>query len=300
MNRIRARHLSIIIAIAMLFTSAYFMMGQDTYAVSKPKAPKTVNVKNIRTTTATVSWTKVKRNVRGYTIYRNGKAIKSVGPNVLKYKDKALKPATKNTYKIKAYNIAKKKQWYNKKTGKWQAKKPAKKYRGKSRTVKTRVYGKASVTVSFKTQNNTWKIYGRTIKASQCPITFTVKSSKCPNCNKYGQKATVTYKNEHWKAVLNGTDYSKKCHHCKGISLKGWCIRYKSNGDVKRTWYFTNDGRLNTKNGTVDPSCKYGDHKYEGEDCTDLETGKGDNVQHFNAKNKWVYCFECNGRFKKK
>lgn len=82
------------------------MTRDDAFKASRP----TVKCTSCNTTTINLSWTEVK-NASGYQIYKldeNGKAVKiaTVGADTLTYKDTIGTPATKVTYRIRAYTTA--------------------------------------------------------------------------------------------------------------------------------------------------------------------------------------------------
>lgn len=215
------KFLSVIMMAALLFASVP-ATGGNAYAAKRPARVKSISLNIDSSNTIKVSWKKVKKGVAGYTIYRNGKAIKSVSKSKKSFKDKGLKPSTKYTYYVRAYTNVNTKQWYNKETGKWQTKKPDNSVLGESRTVKTKLYGKASRKLSMKTfkktgkrpKAGTWKYGGRTIKASECPVKFVVKGTECPVCKKGGVVATVKYSKGKFEGEQKGVDYRKTCHHC--------------------------------------------------------------------------------------
>lgn len=139
---------------AMVFTLAPAAFGSievDAASKSAPGQVRSIKAESNGHSVVKVSWSRVSKKTKGYTIYRNGKSVDSVDKDKLSFKDKELKAKTTYNYYVKAYNIKKVTKWYNTKTKKWQTKKPAKKYRGKSKVVKQKVYGKASSTVTIKT-----------------------------------------------------------------------------------------------------------------------------------------------------
>ena len=147
MKNIIKRTLAITLAFAVAFTFIPALTGElDAHAASKPAKVTKLNLA-WKGQTSTLTWSKVKKNLNGYTVFRNGTAIASVGKGTLTFKDSNLETGTTYSYYVKAFKNTKQKQWFNKKTGKWQKKKPAKKYRGKSKKVKVKVYGKASPTL---------------------------------------------------------------------------------------------------------------------------------------------------------
>ena len=95
----------------------------------------------------------------GYKVYLSAKKkggwkrIKTLkGKNSTAYLCKGLKPGTKYRFAVRAYKMVRVKQWYNKKTHKWTAKKPSWSQRGKSRKVSLPRHGKYSPIKSVKTK----------------------------------------------------------------------------------------------------------------------------------------------------
>ena len=116
---------------------------------NKPSQVKGLKVTQTSSGNVKLTWTKVKKDTKGYAIYRNGKRIARVGKSKTSYTDKTVKNNKTYKYYVKAYNKTKAKRWYNKKTKKYQKKKPAKKYRGKRKNVNVYKYGKKSATKSI-------------------------------------------------------------------------------------------------------------------------------------------------------
>ena len=134
---------AIILSLAIVFTAIPAAAGSlDAHAASSYW--KNFNAKSTGETSVTISWsqlTKKQRNrITGIAVFRNGKAVRNLGKTAKNYNDTGLQPGTSYKYNLKTFKVSKQKQWYNKKTGKWQTKKPAKKYRGKSRKVTTYTY----------------------------------------------------------------------------------------------------------------------------------------------------------------
>ena len=160
-----------------MFTSIPMMSGTlESNALAKnitlkAAAPGTTSVK--------LTWNKVKSPSSGYAVFRNGEPIKRFNTKTTSYSDTNLKSGATYTYQIKAYKKTTKTQWYNKKTGKWQSKKPAKKYRGKSRKTTTYSYKLKSNAVKVQTKAVYYKITWEnwdgtvldtdTVKAGQVP-----------------------------------------------------------------------------------------------------------------------------------
>ena len=161
MKTILKRTLAIALAFAVTFTFIPALSGGiDVQAATKPAKVTKISLK-VSGQSVTVSWRKLKKNLSGYTVYRDGKAVKNVAKNVTTYSDEGLETGIEYSYYVRAYKNTKQKQWFNKKTGKWQKKKPAKKYRGKSKKVTVKLYGKASSTLKCTTSGpntSSWKI----------------------------------------------------------------------------------------------------------------------------------------------
>ena len=159
MKKISKRLLVMLTAFAIAFTFIPVATGDfNAYAASKGPA----TVKSLTGTTIAkgnsrsveLKWKKIKGSYKGYAIYRDGKILTHV-KKVAKYTDKSVKPGKTYKYTVKAYKVVKQKQWFNKQTQKWQTKKPAKKYRGKTRKVSVKVYGKGpTVTRNIKALSN--------------------------------------------------------------------------------------------------------------------------------------------------
>lgn len=206
------KRLTLVLMMAMVIFAAIPVAGFEANAAAvKPGGVYKIKAKGITSETATITWSKAKGKVTGYAIYRNGKYLASVNAKTFSYKGKKLKHSTKYTYYVRAYNRTGKKvkQYYNKKTKKWQKKAPAKEFRGKSRWIKSKVYGAKSPVLAIRTQNPV-VFYGKKITPSMCPITFVIDSTKCKKCGK-GKTAKITYKNGTYSSVVKGVDCSKNC-----------------------------------------------------------------------------------------
>lgn len=270
-----AKAFSIVIAAVMMFTGAYILAGDDT--------------------SATIRWSKVTKNVKGYTVYKNGKAVKTVGTKVTSYRDASLQPETSYSFSVRAYNTAKKKQWYNKKTKKWQSKKPPRKYRGKSKKMTVKLYGSAAG-ISFTTLKKIVPqatFFGITVKDTDCPYSFSdVDFSTCPKCQvKSKASGTITYSTSTGKFNCNysGTDYSKQCHHCNSIELYKYCKK------EDKTRYFTKEGEI-LADGSIDENQTIESHHSNDENKCQGYIKDGDNIINFHFTNNngnWIYCFDC-------
>ena len=150
------RYLSLFIAFCVAFTALPFMAGDlDANAAVKKKKSKTAKTITLYASatgqsTAYLSWNKIKKQQKGYAVFRNGVPIAHLGKR-LSFSDSGLSAGTAYTYQIKTYKTKKVKQWYNKATGKWQKKKPKKKFRGGSKKIVTYTYKKPSRPVTIRT-----------------------------------------------------------------------------------------------------------------------------------------------------
>jgi len=248
---IKSKIAVIFVMAAVLFTS---IPATGFAAAVKPGAIYTIAAKDITSESAVIRWGKAKGKVSGYAIYRNGKLIKSVNAKTHSFKNTKLKYSTKYQYYVRAYNLTGKKvrQYYNKKTKKWQSKLPAQKYRGGTRLVNSRVYGAASPKWSVKTMNPI-VIHGKKITPSMCPLTFTKAGTECKVCGQ-GIVVKVSYnkKTEKYSTTLSGKDYSKNCHHhnsfdvCACAGDAGCSI---SEIKTKGRWFSVNGFEINPSNG---------------------------------------------------
>lgn len=145
---------AITMMLAMMLTMFPMLPGNDAHAMAAKKrvAKKvTLYASSNGQTSVNLSWNKIKSPNKGYAVFRNGVAIKHFGKKTTRFTDSGLKAGTSYTYQIKTYTKKTKKMYYNKKTGKWQRKRPAKKYRGKSKKMPVYSYKKKSNTVSVRT-----------------------------------------------------------------------------------------------------------------------------------------------------
>lgn len=139
------RILAVIAAFMITFTGLPIMSG-DIGASALAAPAKVTKLKASSTkNSARLTWKRPTNNqlkiISGIVVFRNGKAIKTLGKKTTAFSDSRLKAGTKYNYVVRTYRTYKQKQWYNKKTKKWQTKAPAKKYRGKTRKVNAKLYG---------------------------------------------------------------------------------------------------------------------------------------------------------------
>ena len=153
MKKRAARVIAVIAAFCIAFSGLPFLAGElDVHAASKKVAKKvTLQAAASGQDTVVLKWNKIKKPQKGYAVFRDGTPIAHVGKK-LTFTDTGLQAGSSHTYQIKLYKTKKVKMWYNKATGNWQKKKPAKKNRGKSKKVTTYTYQKPSNAVSVTTE----------------------------------------------------------------------------------------------------------------------------------------------------
>lgn len=152
-HNIFKRMAAMMLAFAVAFTMIPFAAGDlDAHAASYWKGLK---AKATSRTSASISWTqltkKQRKKISGITVYRNGKAVKNIRKTAKSFSESGLKAGTTYSYQLKTYKASKQKQWFNKKTGKWQKKKPKKKWRGKSRKITVYKYANTSTAMKITT-----------------------------------------------------------------------------------------------------------------------------------------------------
>lgn len=155
MKKIIKNTLAALMAFAVAFTGIPALAGGFSVnaASAAPAQVKEINARYSHNYVR-LKWSKVKtKGLSGYTVFRGGKALKSVSAKKLTYKDTKVKASKKYSYYVRAYKNIKQKRYFNTKTNKWQADKPAaKNWKGKkTKTVTVKKYGKASPTMKVKT-----------------------------------------------------------------------------------------------------------------------------------------------------
>ena len=148
-----SKSIAIILAFCIAFSGLPFLAGElDVHAASKKVAKKVMLQAAASGQDAVVlKWNKIKKPQKGYAVFRDGTPIAHVGKKRT-FTDTGLQAGSSHTYQIKVYKTQKVKMWYNKATGKWQKKKPAKNNRGKSKKVTTYTYRKPSNAVNVRTE----------------------------------------------------------------------------------------------------------------------------------------------------
>lgn len=145
LRRIRSV-LTILIMAVMIATSFGVVAAPEVNAASG--LPKVSSLSSSACEdSVTLSWAKLgkkqQKKVKGIAIFRDGNLIGKVGKKSISFTDTGLRAGKDYSYSVKTYKATKKKEWFNKKTNKWQKKKPAKKWRGKSRKVNK--YSRAAI-----------------------------------------------------------------------------------------------------------------------------------------------------------
>lgn len=143
----KSDNLKRIAAIVIAFAVAFTMMpALDGTLASHAASLKKFSGAATGETSASLSWKKLskkdRKRIKGLTVFRDGYAVSNIKKTAAGFNDTGLDPGTAYTYQIKSYTkkTKKTKMWYNKTTGQWQKKKPAKKYRGKSKTFRKTIY----------------------------------------------------------------------------------------------------------------------------------------------------------------
>ena len=223
MKNTMKRLLTTLVIFALVFTCIPAFSGTlEADAAAKPSPVNSINLKAYGMHEITVSWGKAKKNYNGYTIYRDGKVLKHVGKSVKSYKDLGLKPDTKYSYYVRAYRNVKQKQWFNKKTGKWQTKKPAKKTRGKSRKVTVKLHGRSSPKQSNRTGKPSENCSESTQTHYQGPgLQFEYNASvitvTITNLNECESDSRVTLTHENLPTIT--LDKTKPTHQFEGLEM---------------------------------------------------------------------------------
>ncbi len=135
LRRIRSV-LTILIMAVMIATSFGVVAAPEVDAASG--LPKVSSLSaSAGEDSVTLSWAKLGKKqlkkVKGIAIFRDGDLIGTVGKKATSFTDSGLWAGTDYSYSVKTYKATNKKEWFNKQTQRWQKKKPAKKWRGKSR-----------------------------------------------------------------------------------------------------------------------------------------------------------------------
>lgn len=143
MRKAMTKSLAILVAFAVAFTCIPVLSGQcEVHAAAITGLSASARGSN----TVVLSWAKLtkkqKSGQKGITVFRDGYAIANIGKSATSFTDTGLSAGSYHTYQVKTYKTKTKKtkMWYNKATGQYQKKKPAKKYRGKRKTFRSTTY----------------------------------------------------------------------------------------------------------------------------------------------------------------
>lgn len=150
-------------AILTVFAVVFTMMPALTGDLNAHAASYWKNVKASADgeTQVNLSWKaltkKQKRKVSGIALFRDGELVSQMSKYSSSYADSGLKAGTTYSYQLKTYKKKTKttRMWYNKATGEYQKKKPAKKDRGQRKTFRdvTYTYYNAAAPVQVTTEN---------------------------------------------------------------------------------------------------------------------------------------------------
>ena len=150
-----SKAIAIFLAFCVAFSGLPFLAGnlEANALAKKKKTPKNITLQAAASgqTQAVLKWNKIKSPSKGYAVFRDGEPLKHYNTKKTTFTDNDLEAGTSYTYQIKTYTKKTVKMWFNKKTEKWQKKKPAKKYRGKSRKETVYTYKKKSNAVTIRT-----------------------------------------------------------------------------------------------------------------------------------------------------
>lgn len=269
------RSLSVVLlAFCVAFTSLPLLAGNlDASAMAKKKKKAKVATKITLYASAygqngaSLSWNKIKKPEKGYAVFRDGHPIAHLGKKKLSFTDSGLSAGSTHYYQIKVYKTKKVKQWYNKKTGTWQKKKPKKKDRGKRRTITTYTYKRPSKYVYITTvaapkaatpaaKPTTPSTGGGTSGGSQTTPTATTKTVT----DYRGVTRTITKEKDGAEYIWVASDGKFTYDNANGLAK--W--DKTQNGtftDNYGSWYQVDGATFNTKqlNGTVTPDRLYND-----------------------------------------
>ena len=148
MKKITTNLIAILLCVCVGTAFSFSTCIEDVSAVSKPAKVKTLSASASSYNAANLSWSKAKK-ASGYQVVRNGREVCKTKSR--SFRNTGLSGSTSYTYKVRAYKTYTQKQYFNKKTGKWQKKRPKKKYRGASRKVTLYKYGTYSPARTIRT-----------------------------------------------------------------------------------------------------------------------------------------------------
>lgn len=211
MKRNKTGNKCIALFLALMVGIVFCMSGAEpAYAADKPGAVKKVTAKALSKTSIKVTWRKTK-SASGYQLFRNETLIKK-GKGA-SFTDTELKPGLKYTYVVRAYRTYKKTQWFNKKTQKWQSKKPKEKWRGDKRTVTKYKYGSWSPMKTVSTKGKS------TVKKPVLKLLLPKSEDK--NVAKFVKRYNATDNPYRIKLIKTGTAKGIKPSSYDGLIIPG-------------------------------------------------------------------------------
>ena len=206
------RAFSVFLAVAVSFACIPAFAGSLEADAASPYW-KNVHVKSCLCTSNTITWKKLtkkqRKKISGIAVFQGTdqgslKCIKRVRKTRTSCEDKNVRPGTKYCYQLRTYKIkkVKQKQYYNKKTGKWQTKKLR---NAKKRTVKVTRYKYAHRSplkwVTTKQAKNTPAAGTGLPKVTGLRAAVVTSNSIAITWNKVTGKATA------YQVFLNGSQY---------------------------------------------------------------------------------------------
>ena len=248
----------IILTFFMVFSGLPFLAGNlEAIALTKKKLPKNITLYAAADgqTQVELKWNKIKSPSKGYAVFRNGQPVAHLNTKKIVFTDKNLEAGTSYTYQIKTYTKKTVKMWFNKKTEKWQKKKPARKYRGKSK--KEAVY-------TYKKKSNAVTIHTAAAPAPSTPADTGDNDNTGGNGGNNGSDSsdsaqatyTITWKN--WDGTVletdsvkegatpsyNGTTPTRPADQNYTYTFNGWdSAVVAANGDKTYTAVFTKESK---------------------------------------------------------
>ena len=248
----------IILTFFMVFSGLPFLAGNlEAIALTKKKLPKNITLYAAADgqTQVELKWNKINSPSKGYAVFRNGQPVAHLNTKKIVFTDKNLEAGTSYTYQIKTYTKKTVKMWFNKKTEKWQKKKPARKYRGKSK--KEAVY-------TYKKKSNAVTIHTAAAPAPSTPADTGDNDNTGGNGGNNGSDSsdsaqatyTITWKN--WDGTVletdsvkegatpsyNGTTPTRPADQNYTYTFNGWdSAVVAANGDKTYTAVFTKESK---------------------------------------------------------
>lgn len=130
--------LTLALFVGITFSAAVNTGEAHAASVRTPGKVTLTSVKAVSSSQIKITWKKASYSPTGYQVYRGSTKVATT--KNLSYTNSGLKPATKYSYKVRAYKAYSQKQYYNTKYKKWVTKKPAAKYWKGKKTRKVTKY----------------------------------------------------------------------------------------------------------------------------------------------------------------